>query len=242
MIEYSTQQLNELYEKDTTGFVVEARFVRETVGGQPAGEAGLRAFVAHHLGLEGEAADAAFRRINGEEGLDVTPPGGEIKEEQVYSLNKIRRSEKGVWLGDWMVKACFKGACTRLGMFVMKKGLKGNVSEMGRVMAHGKSAIGRPEEIHLYDEAGNPVQTYYQEFKGRVSTPRGSQSIVTTAECAPAGSCFAFVYRFRTTDSVKPEDIARIVAAMQVSGLGSAKSMERGKFEVLSLRVEQQGD
>lgn len=238
MREYSTLDLNKLYEDDTTGFIVEARFVRETVGGQPAGEKGLRAFIAHHLKLEGEAAEQAYHRIKGDEGVDITPPLGEIKEQEVYSLNRIRSNDFGPWLGDWMVKACFKAAATRLGMFMAKRGMKGDVSEMGRVQAYGHSAKGAPQEINLYDEEGNPATTFYQEFKGKVSTPQGANSIVTTAECAPAGSRFSFTFRYKTNNNVSEMDIARIVAAMQVIGLGSAKSMERGKFEVIRLMVE----
>lgn len=233
---YNAEQLNELYEKETTRFVVEAEFVRETVGGQPGGDDGLRAYVEHHLGLKGDEAEAAMSRIRKSE-LDVTPDGGEIAEKQLYSLNNIRKDANGHWLGDWMVKACFKAAASRLGLFVSTKGLKGNIAEMGRIQASGHSAKGEPFHIYLTDQDGGPVQTFYQEFKGRVSGPSGSNSIVTTSECAPAGTKFSFEFRFKTTPKFGTEDIARVVAAMQVIGLGSAKSLERGKFRVTKLAI-----
>lgn len=244
MPDFNAQQLNAIYEEATTRFVVEGVFTRETVGGQPGGDDGLKAYIRHHLKITDEdKAEEAFNRIKGTElasGETITPPLGEVEEVKMYSLNNIRSDEFGSWIGDWMVKACFKAAASRNGLFVSTRGLKGDVAEMGRVQATGASLRNpaKPHQIYLTDAEGNPVKTFFQEFKGKVSTPQGSQSIVTTAECAPAGSCFSFEFRFKTNTKFKPEDVALVVASMQVIGLGSAKSLERGKFTVNRLSVD----
>jgi hypothetical protein len=109
---------------------------------------------------------------------------------------------------------------------------------MGKVSAHGISVHGPEFQIHLIDsESEAPTETEYQKFMGRVNTPSGAKSIVNDAECAPAGSRFSF--RFQWYDAKLTEaDIVSVFAALPVIGLGSAKSLERGKFDIESLDIE----
>jgi hypothetical protein len=240
MSKYTMKDLEAAYDEYSGEAIAICTMTRELVGGMPASPEGIRAFCLHHLHIpEGPELDAAVSRITGEElgERDVTPEAGEIKEKETYGLNVIRRSEYGPWIGDWQIKAAIKQAASRVGLFAQKRGTRGDVAEMGKVSAHGISVHGAPFRVHLIDASEDaPAQTFYQKFMGRVTTPSGAKSIVNDAECAPIGSRFAF--RFQWFDNKLTEkDIVSIFSALPVVGVGSVKSLERGKFEINELEV-----
>lgn len=260
MARYTFEDLRKRYDTFTGSAIVSAELATELVGGISADADGIRAFVEHHLHLKGPEAEEAINRImkdeigekdvpfigNGEEDPDKKPKSAEteLKEKLTYGVNVIRRDVHGPWLGNWMVKACIKGAASRLALFQQKRGTKGDIAEMGLVEAWGCSRVNpnNPERIYLRDATGNnPAQTYFQQFKGRVNTPSGSKSIVNDAECAPPGSLFEF--RLQWYDGKLTEaNIVDIFAAGMVIGIGSAKALERGKFKVLNLDIDNVGN
>ena len=71
---------------------------------------------------------------------------------------------------------------------------------------------------------------------GRVHSPSGAKSIVHDSEVVPAGYRFAFELRV-PRERLTEDQIAQVCACMQVVGLGSARSMERGKFRVDQLTI-----
>jgi hypothetical protein len=227
--------------QDMTGEATAFCKLRTTlVGGMPATETGIQAFIRHYLKLDGEDAAIALSRLTKQEigKRDIAPPEAELLELSDYNICVIRRSEFGPWLGDWMIKACLKAAASRVGLYVAKKGTKGDIAEMGSVMALGTSLADadNPQQVHLVDASDNPAQTSFQEFRGRISTPQGSLNIVNHKEVAPAGTRFAFAFRWYN-GKIKENDIANIFAAAMNIGLGSAKSFENGKFSVEDLVV-----
>ena len=241
MSRYTMQDLSAAYAAYSGSAIAVCRLTREIVGGQPATDEGIRAFAEHHLHIPEDKLDEVVARIKGEEigERERTPPNGEVKEKESYGLNVLRHSTFGPWIGDWQIKAALKQAASRVGLFVAKRGTKGDIAEMGKVSAHGISLHGREFQIHLIDAKTDSAaaSTMYQNFKGRVNTPSGAKSIVNDAECAPIGSRFSF--RFQWFDAKLTEaDVVSIFSALTVIGLGSAKSLERGKFDIESLDVE----
>lgn len=244
------QDLQQRYRDLTQSAVAHCTLRTELVGGMSADRAGVEAFVAHHLHLAGEEAGKAVERILKEEigERDVTPAGGELQEKLTYGICIIRRDEYGPWLGDWMVKACLKAAASRLGLFVSKRGVKGDMAEMGKAQAVGESLRNaeHPERIYLLGPEGKwggkitPAVTCFQPFKGRVQTPQGSMSIVSDRECAPPGTRFAFEFRW-AKGKLTEDDMANIFASAMNLGLGSAKAFERGKFNIESLEISEKG-
>lgn len=239
--EWAAESLNDVYEEMTGAVVCHCRFVTQLVGGQPAGDDDLRAFIAHHMRLEGPAADNAFERIKAFEigERDTTPDDGELKEEEVYAVKVLRRTSLGPWLGDWMVKAMTKAAASRTNLFIKHHGLKGDVAEGGRVRAIGMSLQepGAPERIYIRNpgNTGYPPSRYVK-FMGRVGTPQGSRSIVHHSEIVDPGAEFEFELRFLPT-RINLGELKQLVALMGNIGLGSVKAMECGKFEILSCKV-----
>ena len=237
---YTTKDLSETYGKYCGEAIAECRLTRQVVGGVPASKDGIKAFVIHHLHIaEGPEADAAVARIMNEEvGERDTPQGeGEIKEKESYGLNVIRRDEFGPFLGDWQFKAALKQAASRVGLFMSKRGTKGDMAEMGKVSAYGVSLHGPEYKVYLMDPMGTvPASTYYQKFMGRVSTPSGAKSIVNDAECAPEGSRFGFRFQWYN-GKLTEADVVKIFSALPVVGIGSVKSLECGKFDIERLEI-----
>ena len=240
MSTFNFEDLQRCYEEKTASVACDCSLVTEMVGGVPANEDALRAFVTHHYKLTDPAEiEKAVARIQNEElgKTDQTPELGELKEEQVYGVNMVRRTALGPYIGDWMIKACLKQAASRLNVFVEIRGSKGNFSEAGRVRAYGESDIDseNPNFIYLRSPEGGAAKTYFQKFMGRVSSPQGSVSIVHTSECVAPKSRFGFEFRFLPgigKNQVKEQDIKDVLALAMIVGLGSVKALERGKFKI----------
>ena len=243
MSEYNFQQLQKEYEQMTAHVDCHCVAATKIVGGQPADEIGVRAFVQHHLKLTGDEAEGAVRRILKEEvgEHDTTPENGELKEKQVYGVNIIRRDSFGPYLGDWMVKACIKQAASRIGIFKEQRGSKGNFAEAGKVMAICESLkdVQQPNHIYLTNGNGEVAHTHFETFQGRVSGPMGAKSIMHDSEVADAGSRFAFRFHF-LQGQIKEEDIVDLFSLAMVCGLGSVRSLECGKFRIEKLIIELQ--
>lgn len=239
---YDFDQLTSRYELYTNRITCECVLATEMVGGQPAGEDGVRAFVVHQLKIDNpEEQQRAVQRILKEEIEDVTPPLGEISEKKVYGVRVLRRHDGWPWIGPWMVKACMKQASSGLDVYRQIWGSKKAMAEAGRVRALGASLRDpkHPEQVYITNPEGDgPPETYWKEFMGRVSSSNGMVNIIHWSECVAPGSRFHFDFRFMPLEALTEAVIVDVVAlAMQV-GLGSARSLERGKFRIERCEVE----
>ena len=233
---YNYEALNQRYEDMTAVVRCDCTMTEELVGGQPADVNGIRAYVQHHLHLEGPEAEAAVLRIQREElgEKDVAPVEGEIPEKQTYGINALRKSEYGPWLGNWMVKACFKGAASRCDIFRQLRGSKNDFAEAGRVRAYGASLVEQdhPQRIYFVSADGTAQpKIIWQTYRGRVGTPQGMKSIIHQSECIAPGARFSWEMRFISA-RVNEKDVADALAMMMNVGIGSARSLERGKFRI----------
>lgn len=233
------EELEHRYAEMTSRVIVKCQAATPLVGGVTASEQGVRAFIQHHLQLEGEEAQKAFERICREElgERDITPDSGELKEQLTYGINVIRRTADGPYLGNWMIHANIKTAMSRLGVFVDMRGTKGNVAEGGMVRPHGISKRDeRPDCVYLMAPDGTPATTYFDEFKGRVSSPQGSKSIIHHSECVPAGTLFEYEFAF-LRGQLKDQDIIDVLALSMIVGIGSVKSLGHGKVRILEAEI-----
>lgn len=228
LVRLAFEDLNKRYENRTAVVRCECIFATECVGGQPADEDGIRQFVQHHLKItDPTEAEAAVKRIMDEELEEVTPAEGELPEGKVYGVRALRRD---------------------------KRGSKGDVAEVGRVRAW-KYSLGDPEKPwQIYalgaertdvaagqnpDDAWTPIppETYHKDFMGRVQSPSGPVSIIHKSECLAPGTRFAFEFRF-LQHRLSLDDIQDVLAFMMTIGLGSARSLERGKFRIEVAEIE----
>src|ERR1035437_436678 len=174
-------------------------FKSEVLGGLPASENGIRAFVTHHLHLVGEGADEAVQRILTQEvRKDTTKPGDEVAEIESYAVNVLPRMESGIpFIGTWQVRAMIKQCASRLGLLMAKRGAKGDISEGMWVHPRGASKLGTFREIGIIGPDGKPFsQRLYRKVMGNVGTPSGRASIVSDREYAPIGSHIEFTLQW----------------------------------------------
>ena len=230
------QDLLKRYNEMTMSVKCDCTLTTELVGGLPADEEGLKAFIKHHLGLEGAEAEEAYMRISTEELQDVsiTPVEGEIEEKLTYGVRAIRKTELGPYLGDWMVKACTKQAFSLADIFSTVRRSKAFLAEGGKIEAWGDSLKepDHPEKIYLTGDG----DLYYQKFHGRVRVGMTLKSIVHHSECAPPGMRFQFVIKMIRGD-IKDSDVVDFLPLMMNCGLGSARSLERGHFAINSFEI-----
>lgn len=236
---FMATDLDKLLKKHRTWAIVKAHFVRETAGGQPAGRKQIEAFVEHHLKFKPGTQEFIdiVNRIEKEEigERDTAPPDGELETTKVYGVNVIRKSDKdfGPYILEHMIKACLKVAASRLEIFTKKRGSKGDLVEMGEIMAHGDSMRDpeRPWQIYLTNGNGDPVGTEFKVISGSVSTPTGKKSIKHHTEFAPEGSKFEFKI-YWPPKKIKHKDMLLMLAAARKIGLGSCASLGYGRFEI----------
>jgi hypothetical protein len=232
----SFDDLASRYEQLTTSIRCDCVLATEMVGGLPADRIGLEAFIKHYLKItDPKEATEALARISHDEAIDIRPPEGELEEKLTYGVRIVRKTpEIGPWLGNWMIKACMKQAASRLGVFQDTRGSKGSYAESGRVYAIGDSLKEPDHPERIYLSLSEP--TYFQEFMGRVNSPSGAVSIIHHSECIPPGSRFSFEYRL-LPGLLKNEDIRDVLAMAMIMGVGSARSLERGKFRIESAEI-----
>ncbi len=253
--EFNFDQLQKRYEAMTVCATASCVLSTDLVGGQPAKNKELEAFVKYQMKLTGKAAEEAVARIwtHELEGIGVRKISNpdpdntdELEEAEDKSVNVIRRDNHGPWLGDWMIKACIKNAATRIHLFqdYARYGVKGDMAEMGRATAYGSSLHEPNSNVYtanrIYLRKGKqPAPTHFDIFSGSVPGPKGRVSIQTLAECCDAGAEFSFQFRFFDGKTTL-DDIEKLFAAAMNIGLGSSRSFERGKFQITKLSVDSQ--
>jgi len=225
---------------------VTIKFITPVVGGQPATEAGVLAYVTHYLQLTGDDADEAVSRIMKEEVrhdkmTDVTPVDGEVKEEKTYGLNCLRRTDSALpqaYIGTWQIRAMIKQSTSRLGFFSKKIGSKGDLAEGMLILPYGPSKLGGIQEVVLIEAGGQPyVAREYVKFMGSVNSAKGKVSIVHDSEIGPVGSTLSFTVEW-PVGKITGDNMAAIIGMAERIGLGSVRSKEHGRFEIVSLEIE----
>lgn len=239
---FSKGDLDKLLAEVRSRAVVKCVFKKPLAGGVPADDKGLEAFAEHHLKLTPGTDEfkGAIKRIKDEEigERDTTPETGELSTEDVYQVNVLRKSEEGVFLLDHMVKASLKEAATRLGIFQKKRGSKGDLAEMGTILAHGVSLRNekRPWEIYLTGPQGGNNGTSFKSIQGTVGTPKGKKSISHHTEIAPEGCEFEYELRW-LAGKLSAGDIPLLARAAAEIGVGSCRSLGYGRYDIIELEI-----
>ena len=153
-------------------------------------------------------------------------PEGELDVKKEKGVYGFRRDKAGPYIMDFMVKACIKGAASVSKLTTQIRGLKNQLSE-GLEVA--------PVEIHFHRN-GSVVSRAdgMLEIKGKVSGPQGSRQIQTWKEYI-TGAKVSFSVNYLDTKIITEEVFRDIWEVAQRVGLGSVRSMDKGKFTVVKL-------
>jgi hypothetical protein len=237
VVKYTLEEFQRRYQKLTNFVRCECEFAAPCVGGVPADEDGIRAFIKHVMRIDKpDEIEAMLRRIKSEEIGEkrVDQAEDELEEKLTYGVNVIRRTKHGPWIGNWMIQANLKCAVSRLGHFVHVKGLKGGMAECGHAIPYGQSKKDEDNRhIYLYN-GDKEVETYWDQCRGVVNTPKGKQSIVRDQECAKPGTKFAYEFRFVGQKKFDLEAMLDSLAMAMIIGIGSSKSLGNGNYKIVN--------
>ena len=132
------------------------------------------------------------------------------------------------YISDYQVKALLKQAANRLKITKKKRGSKQDITD-GLFMS---------PEIFLSDgnnEIKTPLPT--EDFCGHVSTPQGKRSILKASEYVEKATV-EFQLKLIKTSVMSHQDVVDCFLLGQEIGLGSNRSFEKGKFDVVSFEWE----
>lgn len=160
----------------------------------------------------------------------------DLDKEQENMTTVFKRDAHGLYLGNHQIKAMLAQSASTLGITSKKRGSKQTFKEGCIVNGIGSddADTGRKLYFHPNREKADGIET----ITGNVQTPQGSRSILKASEYVEKAElkfCFApLVNRVALSGKgLTEKDILTILVNGQNTGLGSLRSLEEGKFEIL---------
>ncbi len=142
----------------------------------------------------------------------------------------FRKDETGIFIRDFQIKAMLKETASVLGITTQKRGSKA-------ILQHGLFI--KPPRIHLLDEQGNPKKEPdgYDDIVGSPKGPGGRRSIIRRVDYALRPRIRFRVYLL-DGGKLSEEDLRKCFELGQEDGLGSLRSYEAGKFDIVKFERE----
>jgi len=212
-------------------FAVEIKFRSKCLGGLPKTEDLLDRYIeAKFEGAKpnSETHDHVSRDIDTEEKAET---------DKKTSMNGFRQDEVGIYVGDYQVKAMMKQAGSLLGLTTKKRGTKSTLGEALFVKGMLDSELtGR--QLYFQDDSGEVVAEPdgHIDIAGRVWAGGRPQSIINRYDYTE-GRTVKFqlwVLKVRLKDKkLNTDDLRDILEFGQEVGLGSGRSQEHGKYDLV---------
>lgn len=180
---------------------------------------------------KGEMTPPDKKLLNAEESLEEKLSVMQLSEKEAGELIKeeervwcgFRRDEKhGLYIRDFMIKANLKEAGTRSRLTFDNRGLKPDLQTALFIY---------PREISL----GRKDPDGYVDIAGHVRTMQGERSILKRCDYVKQAE-IGFYIKYITKGVVNLEMLEILFELGGEIGLGSVRSMEEGKFDVLELK------
>lgn len=193
-------------------YKVSLRFRERVYGGIPKTKELIDNYVSSKFGVEN--LDLA-EKLKGE--MD-------IQEETEKITTGFKRDKRGrPYLCDYQVKAMLRQAATRLKLTTAtgKKGLKQDLTD--------GLFVDRQIVLTLLTD----LQT--EDFVGHVTTRQGKRSILKASEYVEKAE-IKFMVKILRAAVISKENLKDLFLLGQEIGLGSNRSFENGKFDLLSLK------
>lgn len=143
----------------------------------------------------------------------------------------FRHDETGIYIGDYQIKAMLKQGGTLLKITTKKRGVKSTLGEglfiKGTLSGDGKIYF---EPIRLKPDGS-------EDFAGNVKVPQGKRSILKRCDYIEKGilnfQIWMLEVRFGGVGNLTFDDLKSILELGQELGLGSCRSFEKGKFDMI---------
>jgi len=155
---------------------------------------------------------------------------GELDESVDAGETVLRRDAEGIFLVNFMLKACLKEATQRLGYY---QKLKRNEDLLGLRSWQQTGFYCLPKKLYLMRDGKHLTEPDgSEEAQGRVPTPKGPKSILRKSAYVERASC-DFRLRMLPFKGFGIEELTAILALAQEVGLGSWRSHGGGTFDVI---------
>jgi len=204
-----------------TKFGITIRFDNRIYGGLPKSQDLLTKFIEAKGEIPEETQAEKEAVLDLEESLEINRTG-------------FRRDKDGhIFIRDFQIVACMKQAVQVMGITKSKRGTKAVMEAAMRI---------HPREIVLYSaETGEAFTepTGLEELQGKVMTMQGPRSILSEKEYIEDAVCSFSVDILVSTPQAKEliKAMADIFGVMENVGLGSIRSRQEGKFQVVDLKA-----
>ena len=192
---------------------------------------------------------------------ELTETDLDLDEETEKLVNGFRADDNGLYYGSYQMKAALKQAASLLKITVQKRGSKQTFGE-GLFI----KGVRRPDEKAFVDETeftedataegiskltGEKIYFYplrkkpdgIEEFTGNVSTPMGNRSILKALEYVEKATLKFEVWVLNVrmgadgrSKDITADDIEICLELAREGGIGSNRSYEQGKFDIISFK------
>lgn len=186
---------------------------RETVfGGIPKTKELIDNYVSSKFGVQnGDLAEQLKKEVDLDEETEKITTGFKSHDGRPY-------------LSDYQIKALFKQAANRLKLTTKKRGLKQDITD---------GLFVDPRIFLTQEPIKEPLPT--KDFCGHVTTPQGKRSILKASEYIENAK-ITFNLRLIKSGVMGKKNVLECLLLGQEIGLGSNRSFETGKYDLLSIK------
>jgi hypothetical protein len=205
---------------------VAIQFRDQLVGGLPKSKKVLETYLEAKFGkpidnfLERLADDLGINDEGSEEFPDVTD---DLEEKRKLVITGFKRDEHGLYLSDYQIKAMLK-QCASL--------LKITTAVRGSRQVFHEGLVVRPPRLYLDRMAPDGMEL----FCGHVMTMQGKRSVLRKSEIVRQATIAMQVW-ILDTKVITLEHLRQCFELGQEVGLGSCRSFEQGKFDVIQFEL-----
>lgn len=190
---------------------VKIRFRERVYGGIPKTAELIDSYVSSKFGVEsGDLAEELKKEVD-------------LLEETEKITTGFKMLDGKPYLSDYQIKAMIKQAANRLKLTVNKRGTKQDITD---------GLFVTPKIFLSSNGLSAPLPV--EDFCGHVQTPQGKRSILKASEYVEQGEA-EFALRLIKTSVMAKKDVLDCFLLGQEIGLGSNRSFEKGKYDLLDL-------
>lgn len=188
---------------------VKIKFRERVYGGIPKTSELIDNYVSSKFGVEsGDLAEQLKKEVD-------------LLEETEKITTGFKQEDGKPYLCDYQFKAMLKQAANRLKITIKKRGSKQDITD-GLFMD--------PKIFLVSNDMTSPLPV--EDFCGHVMTPQGKRSILKASEYVEKGEA-EFDARLIKTSVMAKKDLLDCFLLGQEIGLGSNRSFEKGKYDII---------
>lgn len=223
-----------------TRFHVTLKFRDRVYGGLPSTQEEAEAYVLAKF--KSDDASKVLEDHPSQLPTSEVEDSGEVVKEKEYSSTVFKRTEKGLFLGDYLIKGGLKHYASLLRLTIKKRGSSGNAGFKDTVkealfvkgtLDDGQTLTGK----RIYFQPLRIEADGLEQFTGNVGTQQGERSILKYSEYVEKAlitfQIWVAAARMTKKTEFTAEDLVTMLLLGQEVGFGSNRTFEAGKYELV---------